>query len=189
MSGGAPTARKLGASLALILGVGALPTQHAGWGLLAIPVLIAVAARARVELRVLWRRVLAVAPLLFGIAGLALVQGRGWPVSAGILAKTGVSMLTLQLLTQTTRISELLAALRRAHVPDVLCTTIALLHRYLFLLVEESKRMQRARAGRTLRGGRWALWGALGNSVGLLFVRTVSRAERVHAAMRSRGGA
>lgn len=156
---------------------------------MAIPVLVGVAAWARVELRVLWRRVLGVAPLLVGIAGLALFQGRGWPVFVGILAKTGVSVLTLQLLTQTTRISELLSTLRRAHVPDVLCITIGLSHRYLFLLAEESKRMQRARAGRTLRGGRWALWGALGNSLGLLFVRTLSRAERVQAAMRSRGGA
>jgi energy-coupling factor transporter transmembrane protein EcfT len=49
--------------------------------------------------------------------------------------------------------------------------------------------MRRARAGRTLRSSRLSLWRALGNSIGLLFVRTVSRAERVHAAMRSRGGA
>lgn len=189
MSAGTSTARKLGASLALILGVGALPTQYAAWGLLTIPVLLGVARWARVELGIVLRRGLAVAPLLVGVAGLALFQGRGWPVFVGILTKSSVSVLTLQVLTQTTRISELLAALRRAHVPDVLCTTIALLHRYLFLLAEESRRMQRARAGRRLRGGRFALWRALGNSVGLLFVRTVSRAERVQAAMRSRGGA
>jgi energy-coupling factor transporter transmembrane protein EcfT len=33
------------------------------------------------------------------------------------------------------------------------------------------------------------VWLLLGNSLGLLFVRTLSRAERVQAAMRSRGGA
>lgn len=189
MSSHSPTAFKLGASLALILVVGALPTQQAGWGLLVIPALFGVAAWARVELRALVRRMLALAPLLTGIAALALFQGRGWPVFLGILAKSSVSMLTLQLLICTTRFTDLFRVLRRAWVPEVLCTTIALLHRYLFLMAEESRRMQRARAGRTLRAARWALWRALGNSVGLLFVRTVSRAERVQAAMRSRGGA
>jgi cobalt/nickel transport system permease protein len=94
----------------------------------------------------------------------------------------------LQLLARTTPISELLRALRRARVPEPLCSTISLLHRYSFVLVEESKRMRRARAGRTLHASRVALWRALGSSIGLLFVRSVSRAERVQAAIRARGG-
>jgi len=57
------------------------------------------------------------------------------------------------------------------------------------VLAEEARRMQRARAGRTLRASRIHWWRVLGNSVGLLFVRTVSRAERIQIAMRARGGA
>ena len=100
-----------------------------------------------------------------------------------------LSVLALRLLAHTTPISALMRSARRAGVPEVLCTTIALLHRYLFLMADESTRMRRARAGRTLHGGRVAEWRARGNSIGLLFLRTVSRAERVQRAMRSRGGA
>jgi cobalt/nickel transport system permease protein len=63
------------------------------------------------------------------------------------------------------------------------------LARYASLLSEENRRMGRARASRTLQTSRWQSWRALGNSLGLLFIRTLSRAERVQVAMRSRGGA
>jgi cobalt/nickel transport system permease protein len=189
MSRGTPIPLKLGASLSLILGVGALPTEHAWWGLLALPALLALAYLARVPLRPLLLRMARVAPFLLGIAGLALFREHGLRACLGLLAKSSVSVLTLQLLVSTTPVSEILNALRRASVPEVLCNTIALLHRYSFLMVDESKRMQRARASRTLRSSRWSSWRALGNSIGLLFLRTVLRAERVQVAMRARGGA
>jgi len=185
----ARVALKLGASLALILGVGALPTQRAWWGLCALPVLFALGVWAKVPVRSLILRTLSAAPFVLGVASLALFQHHGLTAFLGLLAKSTVSVSTLQLLSSTTPIAEILSVLRRARVPEVLCTTIALLHRYLFLIADESKRMRRARAGRTLRSSRWALWRQLGNSVGLLFVRAVSRAERVEAAMRARGGA
>ncbi len=184
----APVAVKLGVSLALILGVGALPAQHAWWGLGALPVLFVIARLAKLRVRALLvRRVWAV-PLLLGLSGLAMLEQRGTAPVFALIVKSTLSILTLQVLTHTTPVSELLRTLRRLHVPEVLCTTISLLHRYLFVLADESRRMRRARAGRTLRVSRWALWAALGNSIGLLFVRSVSRAERVHAAMRARGG-
>ena len=105
-----------------------------------------------------------------------------------MLLKSAISLFTLQLLGSTTSSSELLRVLRRIRVPEPLCDAIALLARYSSLLIDEARRMRRARAGRTLRASRWLLWRALGSSIGLLFVRTVSRAERVQTAMRSRGG-
>jgi cobalt/nickel transport system permease protein len=188
MSSNSAVALKLGLSLAMILGVGALPAQRAGWGLLAIPVLSVIAALAKVELRSLLRRTLKAAPFLLGLASLSLFQNHGGARFFGLFSKSLVSVCTLQLLIATTPMPELIRALRRAHVPEVLCSTVALLSRYLFLIADESKRMRRARAGRTLRASRWALWRALANSVGLLFVRSVQRAERVQAAMRARGG-
>jgi energy-coupling factor transporter transmembrane protein EcfT len=182
------SAWKLGASLALILGVGALPAPHALWGLCALPLLALAARYAKLELAALLTRLWLALPFVLGVAGLALLQQRGLERFFALLIKSGVSILTLALLTRTTPLSELLVTLRRARVPEVLCTTISLLYRYLFVLGDESKRMRRARAGRTLRSSRLELWAALAGSIGLLFVRTVSRAERVHAAMRARGG-
>jgi cobalt/nickel transport system permease protein len=189
MSRSSAVALKLGSSLALILGVGALPARRAGWGLLAIPLLLIVALACRVEFRPLLRRTLKALPFLLGLSSLSLFQARGGPQFLSIFSKSLVSVGALQLLIATTPMPELIRALRRAHVPEVFCSTLALLSRYLFLIADESKRMRRARAGRTLRESRWALWRALGSSVGLLFVRSVRRAERVQAAMRARGGA
>jgi cobalt/nickel transport system permease protein len=175
-------------ALGLILGLGALPVRHALWGLLAAPPLLVIARMARVSRLGLLRGLSLALPILGGVALLVLLQ-RGAQSAAALLVRSLVSVLALRVLAHTTPISDLLRTLRRWGVPEVLCTTIALLHRYLFLLTDESTRMRRARAGRTLSGGRLAVWRARGGEIGHLFVRTVSRAERVHAAMRSRGGA
>jgi len=185
----APAALKLGLSLALILGLAALPAEHALWGLLALAPLLLLVKLARLPLESLLVRWALGAPFLLGVASLALFQPHGLRTSLGLFVKSSICLCTLQLLASVTPISELLRTLRRVHFPELLCEVIALLSRYSSLLADEARRMHRARAGRTLHASRWLVWLALGNSLGLLFVRTVSRAERVQAAMRSRGAA
>jgi len=185
----APAALKLGVALALIFGLAALPAQHALWGLWALAPLLSVAVLARLPLEPLLRRWALGLPFLLGVASLSLLQPHGLRLGLGLLAKSAICLFTLQLLASTTTLPELLGTLRRMHFPEPLCEAIALLSRYSTLLAEEARRMRRARAGRTLRASRVLTWLALGNSLGLLFVRTVSRAERVQIAMRSRGGA
>ena len=185
----ASAALKLGVSLALILGLAALPAQHTLWGLWALPPLLLVAVLARLGFEATLLRFVRGVPFLLGVASLSLFQPHGLRIGLGLLAKSGICLFTLQLLASTTPLSELLQTLRRLHVPEPLCETLALLSRYSSLLVDEARRMRRARAGRTLHASRVRLWLGLGNSLGLLFVRTVSRAERVQVAMRSRGGA
>ena len=60
-------------------------------------------------------------------------------------------------------------------------------YRYIFVLVDEAERMERARDSRCY-GGRW-LWHAkvIGQMIGTLFLRSYERAERVYVAMVSRG--
>jgi cobalt/nickel transport system permease protein len=64
-------------------------------------------------------------------------------------------------------------------------SVVGLLYRYLFVLVDEAERMQRARAQ---RGGR-RLGGARGAAalLGTLFLRAHERAVGVHRAMLARG--
>jgi cobalt/nickel transport system permease protein len=69
----------------------------------------------------------------------------------------------------------------------LLVTTIALMHRYLFVLVDESLRMRRARSSRTFSRQHRVRWHVLGTLVGQLFVRASERAERIYAAMCARG--
>ena len=82
---------------------------------------------------------------------------------------------------------DLLDVLKRWHVPALLVTTLALMYRYLFLLIDEAERMNRARASRTFIAGRRRSWRALGSLIGQLGVRSTERAERIYAAMRARG--
>jgi len=180
---------KLGVALALILGLAALPAERAWWGLCALPPLFALALLARIPIATLLSRWALATPFLLAAASLGYFQPHGLRVGLALLAKSAVCLLTLQLLIATTPITELTRSLRRLQLPLVLCETIALLARYSELLGDEARRMRRARAGRTLRASRFQEWLMEGNDLGLLFVRTVSRAERVQSAMRSRGGA
>jgi len=184
----APAELKLGLALALILGLAALPAERAWWGLGALPLLLVLAKLSRLPPGPLLSRWALGAPFLLAAASLAYFQLNGLSIGLALLTKSAICLLTLQLLISTTPVTELVRTLRRVHVPEVLCQTMALLARYSELLGDETRRMRRARAGRSLRGSRWLEWRALGNSLGLLFVRTVSRAERVQTAMRSRGG-
>ena len=77
------------------------------------------------------------------------------------------------------------SALRFLRVPTTLVSVVGLLYRYLFVLVDEAERMQRARQQ---RGGR-SLGGARGAAalLGTLFLRAHERATQVHRAMLARG--
>jgi len=78
------------------------------------------------------------------------------------------------------------AALRRLGAPRLLVGQLLLTYRYLFLLSEEASRTLRAHALRSPDHPRPHLR-AVGGMIGQLLVRALFRAERVHAAMRSRG--
>ena len=77
--------------------------------------------------------------------------------------------------------------LRRMKVPGLLITTLTLMHRYLFVLMDESQRMNRARASRTLRRSKSFTWAFSADVIGRLFVRASERAERIYLAMCARG--
>jgi cobalt/nickel transport system permease protein len=97
------------------------------------------------------------------------------------------------ILTATTRFPDLIWALGSLRLPRPLVATIAFMYRYLFVLVDESLRMLRARTSRSAvrrgRRGPSVRWQArvAGGMVGSLFLRSLERSERVYAAMVSRG--
>jgi cobalt/nickel transport system permease protein len=91
------------------------------------------------------------------------------------------------LLTFTTPFYEILEALRRVRFPALMLTTLALMYRYLPVLGEESRRMQRARASRTFGRSHRLQWKSMSAIVGQLFIRSAERAERIYLAMCARG--
>jgi len=107
----------------------------------------------------------------------------------GVLAKAWLSVLIVSLLMMTTPMPHILDTLRRLKLPVVLVMTIALLYRYLFVLVDEAGRLETAREARSAGAGGSLRWRArvLGGIIGSLFIRSYGRSERVYAAMLARG--
>jgi len=125
--------------------------------------------------------------LLFSITGLERF--------ISIAIKMWLSVLTAVILGAATRFSALSNALLQLKAPRLLVTVITLMWRYLFVIIEEVTRMQRARSSRSAsvpgrhRGGGSVWWRArvTGGMAGSLFLRALERSDRVYASMLSRG--
>jgi cobalt/nickel transport system permease protein len=182
-----PAAAKLAGTLALVLALVVVPVRFP-WFFAAVAAgLIGVAALSRIPARYLLGRLLLLEPLVLGVALLSFLQPDGWRTGLVVVLRSTLCLAATILLTNTTRFSDLLGVLRRARVPALLLTTIALMYRYLFVLADEAGRMQRARASRTLRPGRVHAWRSTATLAGQLFLRSTERAERIYAAMCARG--
>jgi cobalt/nickel transport system permease protein len=149
--------------------------------------LIGIAAASRIPPFFLIKRIAMIEPIVLGVAVLALFQPGGGAIFAAMAIRSSLCVATMVLLANTTPFPELLAVLRRMHMPALLVTTIALMHRYLFVLGDEAMRMRRARASRTFTTGRGHALKSVASVIGRLFVRAHDRSERIYAAMCARG--
>jgi cobalt/nickel transport system permease protein len=182
-----PPRVKLAAAMSLLFTIILIPAAHAAWfGLIAVG-LLAIAAMSRVPPGFLLRRLLLMGPFVLGVAILSLFQPGGEAIFLRLLARGTLCLLTVLVLASTTPFSEILRVLRSLRAPSILVTTLALMYRYVFVLVDEAQRMNRARASRTFGRGRSRLWRTRASVIGQLFVRSTERAERIFAAMSARG--
>jgi cobalt/nickel transport system permease protein len=110
-------------------------------------------------------------------------------VRAGHLAaKFLLSAWATLLLLATTRFQDVLQGLTRLRVPRAFVVQLAFLYRYLWVLLDEVMRMRQARAARDGGLGPWRVRFDSGVGVlGVLFLRTYDRAERIYWAMAARG--
>ena len=183
----APAGLKLALALTIIAGTVAAPSRWQAWFVVVAALLVLVAVASRLSFAFLGRRLLLLSPFVVGVilANAFRPDFRGnWRLLA---ARCAICLVTVILLSNTTPFNKILVVLRRIRVPGLLITTLALMHRYLFVLVEESERMRRARAGRTFDPRRRSSWRASGILVGHLFLRASERAERIYDAMCARG--
>lgn len=183
-----PAGLKLGVALGLILGTALLPARWHWWFVGVAAVLTVYAVAGRIAPGFLFKRLVLLAPFVLGVAlmnALHPTPGSDWRLLA---LRGGLCLVTVILVSSTTPFSEVLRVLRRVRVPALLITTLALMHRYLFVLAEEAERMRRARAGRTFTRKRRVVWSVLATVASHLFVRASERAERVYDAMWARGG-
>jgi cobalt/nickel transport system permease protein len=182
-----PAGVKLAGALAIILTAALMPEGDWIW-LLGLAVVLGVLVMvSRLSIWFLLKRMLLLEPLVLGVAGLVLFQPNGIQSFAFVLLKTNLCLLTTLLFSNSTPPTEILRVLQRLHTPRLFLTTLTLMHRYLFLLAEESGRMQRARASRTFMPGRAGQWRSRASVIGQLFVRASARAERIYDSMCARG--
>ncbi len=109
----------------------------------------------------------------------------GWISLLSIMLKFMLTISAALLLIATTSFPGICNALQRLGVPVLFTSQLLFLYRYIFVLMEEAMRMAKARDLRT--------FGAHGTGItvfvrliGLLFIRTVERAERIYQSMLSR---
>lgn len=178
---------KLAVMLTLVAGTAVMPIKWWGWHA-GVGALLTVAALAgRIAFKPLLLRTLWFGPFVAGAALAATwhgTTGPGWPTVA---VRGGLCLLTVLVFAAVTPFGALPGVLRRIGMPALLVTTMTLMHRYLFVLVDESDRMRRARACRTLAPKRGLGWGLPAEVIGRLFVRASERAERIYLAMCARG--
>lgn len=194
---------KIIASLVLVLGIVTTPPLRLAEFGLFCALLASVAVIARLPLARLLVRSLAVLPVAATIALLAPLQAAGgswnpagvsgaevigaWVVAWSIVSKAWLSACCMLLLAATTRTADLLAGLRRLHVPAVFVMLLSFITRYVAVLVDQLRSLRVAVTSRAPRVRRGVLFRALGGIAGNLFVRSYERGERVYAAMLSRG--
>jgi cobalt/nickel transport system permease protein len=164
-----------------------------GWAwLLGIPAvgLAAVVLSAGVRVGPFLKRLLVLEPFVMGVALLALLTP---PPTGGLLpflflaARSTLCLMALLTFSAVTPFTDVLGLMRWLHVPQLLLTTLALMHRYTYVLGDEAGRMKRARASRTFAPRRRLAWTTASSVVAQLFLRASARADRIYSAMRARG--
>jgi len=111
----------------------------------------------------------------------------GLLILANIISKAWLCILSLILLSSTTKLADLLKGLKQLHVPHIIVLILSFMYRYIFVLMDEMMRMKQARDSRNFGGSRLHQLRTIGNMIGTLFIRSYERGERVYSAMLARG--
>jgi cobalt/nickel transport system permease protein len=166
-------------------------------------VILTVTVVGGIPLSYLLKRLLAVSPFIFLITLSTLFTQTGdatfshqlrgaieGPVLMKALSLAGkalISTAALSILSATTPFEKTTTALQRLGLPSVLAALLNFTWRYFSVLADEAVRMKRAAESRGWRG----IWvwqtGTTGRMLGALLIRSQARAERIYAAMLSRG--
>ena len=200
LTGLAPEAKLVGLVAFLVVVAVTPPSRPwslVGQGLVAVGVAVAALATARdivrrlvVDLPLV---VLAVTMALAGdgpridVVGISLSRA-GLSVGLALLAKATIGVVATSAVAAATTVSETVAGLRRLRLPSWICDLVALTARQLQVVGDEIGRLRLAAAVRAGTRGRRGEWSAVGRALGLLFVRSVERNDRLQLALAARGG-
>jgi cobalt/nickel transport system permease protein len=197
----APQTKVVGLVGVTLVAVSAGPAQWPVWGA-CLAVLAAVATLARIGARVVVRRARVVLPIVVLAAlflpfvrhggsevrlGPLTASAAGLAALAAVTAKATIGTLSAVVLGATTPFADALRALERLRVPRLFVLIAQTTYRYLFVVVEETRRTRRALLARGFAPRHALQAAAVGRVAGSLFLRAHARGERTHRAMLARG--
>jgi cobalt/nickel transport system permease protein len=182
-----PVGLRLGVALLVVVAIALMPRRLDWVYVLPATLLITAWFALRVPAGYVLRRLLVAEVFIVGLVLLSLFSPGSRPVVLSAVLKSNLCVLTMVLLTWTTPFERLLMELRRWRLPGALITTMALMYRYVPVLADETKRMERARASRSFSRRHRLAWRSAGEILGRLFIRSVERAESIYLAMCARG--
>ena len=182
---------KIVLTLAVIVSCAFLPLSN--WPLYGCLASLVFAAHslAEIPLAYLARRVALFLPVVL-MTALAVPLSRGfaggWQTAGTVVIRSLVAFLAALWLVNTTPFDRLLAGLCRLGLPRLFAALLAFVYRYIHVLFDELARMRTAQRARTFkRVPRWRGWTGTVQLIGMLSIRALVRAERIHGAMCSRG--
>jgi len=153
-------------------------------------ILLVILAVSGMPFLFIFKKTLVVIPFVILIAIFVpfIKEQNGAILFFGIVIRAYLAIFCMTLLISSTKFPNLLKGLEQLKVPKIFIMIMSFMYRYLFLLIDEIQRMQRAKDSRSFgRTGYSRLARLLSNIIGVLFVRSYERAERVYLAMCSRG--
>jgi len=169
-----------------------------------VAVLLTLALVSRVPVSFLAKRASIVLPLVFlmtiflpffprgteketvALLGINLSK-EGLLLAWNICVKSFVGVISLLLLVTTTPFDRLMRAFESLKVPKLFTLLSSFAYRYIFVIVDEAMRMKRAKDLRTFKREALPQARSIGNLIGLLFLRSYERSERIFRAMCARG--
>jgi cobalt/nickel transport system permease protein len=129
-------------------------------------------------------------------SGWLQITTNGLVILGSVSIKAFLSLLLLNILTLNTSVPLLLQALVTLKMPPLLVSIFASMYRYIGVLTNEFSAMHRAATARNFapqnlynfqRDDRPWQRQVLGNMLGVLFIRTYDRGDRIYQAMLARG--
>ena len=205
---------KLVLTLAFIITTSLVPPGTWPVYVLLLALILSVEVLSELGIRFVFKRsllavpfMLAALPIIFTAPGPELASIELGPLAISIsqagmerfisiALKSWISIQAAVVLAASTPFPAILVAMRAIRLPRLIVSIFGLMWRYLFVLVDEAIRLNRARASRSghpreSKGkvGGTLIWRArvTGGMVGSLFLRALERSDRIYMAMVSRG--
>lgn len=143
---------------------------------------------AKVPLIRILQKSLVSLPFIIFFALFSLFYHRHQPwFSIFIVLKAYLSIMAMILLISSTSFSHFLKAMQKLKIPAILVMIFSFMYRYLFVIADELMNVKIAKDSRTAGGSKWFHTKTLANIIGVVFIHSYERSERIYQSMLSRG--